>query len=74
MYKRLYTLNYRGKTPSKKNQVRFARGKNGGIPRAYNSKDYSEFMKSLEVQFLAQLTPDEPIGACHIEVDLTFLT
>ena len=70
MYSRIYTLNYDGKIPSKKNQTRFTmgKGKHGkGFPRAYSSKEYKDFVEEMDSQFISQIDyPDTPLKMVHI--------
>ena len=78
MYSRIYTLNYDGKIPSKKNQTRFTmgKGKHGkGFPRAYSSKEYKDFVQEMDSQFISQIDyPDEPLKLVHIEFNFRFST
>ena len=76
MYKRIFTLNYDGKIPSKKNQTRFTMGKGRGgkgFPRAYSSKEYKDFVLDMDSQFISQMDyPDEPLGLIHIEFEFRY--
>lgn len=76
MYKRIFSLNYDGKIPSKKNQTRFTMGKGRGgkgFPRAYSSKEYKDFVLDMDSQFISQMDyPDEPLGLVHIEFEFRY--